>query len=176
MRSGYAGLPQRRIGRGRYHGILRIIANASITNNQESGVDEGDIVKAYDPFMVVLLHGRLFSVDTGNKSGALQLVDRIDAYQSKDIDTWIRSDHFDDTLLITGYSYETDSSNIALFHIDHDGKFKFLARYFMSPMTTTLGKLCEPHSGRKARHLHAIRARQLRCGQGRATAAHSPLD
>ena len=106
--------------------------NASITNNQESGVDEGDIVKAYDRFMVVLLHGRLFSVDTGNKSGALQLVDRIDAYQSKDIDTWIDELLiFNDTLLVTGYSYETDSSNIALFHIDHDGKFKFLARYFI---------------------------------------------
>jgi hypothetical protein len=38
---------------------------------------------------------------------------------------------FGDTLLVTGYSYQTNSSNIALFRIGRDGVFKFLARYFI---------------------------------------------
>jgi uncharacterized secreted protein with C-terminal beta-propeller domain len=59
---------------------LRGSAIRSITNNQEAGVDEGDIVKAYDRFIVVLQHGRLFSVDTGEGSGKLRLVDRVNVY------------------------------------------------------------------------------------------------
>ena len=110
----------------------RASANTSITNNQESGVDEGDIVKAFDRFVVVLYHGRLFSIDTGDSAGALRLVDRVDAYQSAQLDSWIDEVLiFDDTLLVTGYSYETDSSNIALFRIGKDGVFTFLARYFI---------------------------------------------
>jgi hypothetical protein len=111
---------------------MRASANASITNNQESGVDEGDIVKAFDRFIVVLYHGRLFSIDTGDAAGSLKLVDRVDAYQSPRLDSWIDEVLiFDDTLLVTGYSYETDSSNIALFRIGKDGVFSFLARYFI---------------------------------------------
>src|SRR5688500_1331120 len=68
---------------------FRASANASITNNQEAGVDEGDIVKAFDRFIVVLYHGRLFSIDTGDGAGSLKLVDRVDAYQSAKLDSWI---------------------------------------------------------------------------------------
>src|SRR5262245_52334157 len=68
----------------------------SITNNQVSGVDEGDIVKAFDRFFIVLHEGRLYSVDTGGGSGTLRVADRVDAYQSKDVDSWI------DEILIQG--------------------------------------------------------------------------
>lgn len=110
----------------------RASKNASITNNQESGVDEGDIVKAFDRFIIVLYHGRLFSIDTGEGPGALRLVDRVDAYQSAQLDDWIdEALIFDDTVLVTGYSYETDSSNIGVFRIGKDGVFSFVARYFI---------------------------------------------
>ena len=113
-------------------GLRASAGNASITNNQEAGVDEGDIVKAYDRFIVVLQHGRLFSVDTGDTSGQLRLVDRVNVYQSEDLDSWIDEVLiFGDTLLVTGYSYKEDASNIALFRIDKDGDFRFLARYFI---------------------------------------------
>jgi hypothetical protein len=104
--------------------------NTSITNNQEAGVDEGDIVKAFDRFLVVLLHGRLFSIDTGNAAGQLTLVDRVDAYEDPKTESWIDEILiFKNTLLVTGYSYETSSSNISLYKINADGHFDFLARY-----------------------------------------------
>jgi hypothetical protein len=104
----------------------------SITNNQEAGVDEGDIVKAYDRYFVVLQHGRLFSVDTGAAPGQLRLVDRINAYQSASIDSWIDEILiFGDTLLVTGYSYDVDASIISMIRIDDTGMFHFLARYFI---------------------------------------------
>ena len=104
--------------------------NNSITNNQEAGVDEGDIVKAFDRFLVVLMHGRLFSIDTGNAAGQLTLVDRVDAYDDPKTESWIDEVLiFKDTLLVTGYSYETSSSNISLYKINADGHFNFLARY-----------------------------------------------
>lgn len=104
--------------------------NTSITNNQEAGVDEGDIVKAFDRFLVVLMHGRLFSIDTGNAAGRLTLVDRVDTYDDPKTESWIDEILiFKDTLLVTGYSYETRSSNISLYKIHADGHFNFLARY-----------------------------------------------
>jgi hypothetical protein len=105
---------------------------SSITNNQEAGVDEGDIVKAFDRFFVVLQHGRLFSVDTGSGAGQLRLVDRINAYQSDKVDSWIDEVLiFGDILLVTGYSYDVDASIVSMIRIDHEGGFHFLARYFI---------------------------------------------
>jgi hypothetical protein len=105
---------------------------ASITNNQETGVDEGDIVKAFDRFFVVLQHGRLFSVDTGAGAGQLKLVDRINAYQSGNVDSWIDEVLIsNDILLVTGYSYDVGASIVSMIRIDHEGGFHFLARYFI---------------------------------------------
>ena len=111
---------------------VRASKNNSITNNQEAGVDEGDIVKAFDRFLVVLMHGRLFSIDTGHDTGKLTLVDRVDTYDDPKTESWIDEILiFKDTLLVTGYSYETGSSNISLYKIHADGHFNFLARYFI---------------------------------------------
>jgi hypothetical protein len=111
---------------------MRASSANSITNNQVAGVDEGDIVKAFDRFLVVLMHGRLFSVDTGGAPGELRLIDRVDTYQDTKDESWVDEILLvDDTVLVTGYSYETNSSNIALFRIDKQGRFKFLARYFI---------------------------------------------
>lgn len=111
---------------------MRASAPASITNNQVAGVDEGDIVKAFDRFLVVLMHGRLFSVDTGGTPGELRLIDRVNTYQEVKDESWVDEILlFGDTVLVTGFSYETHSSNIALFRIDKQGRFTFLARYFI---------------------------------------------
>ncbi|HYC73793.1 beta-propeller domain-containing protein [Brevundimonas sp.] len=53
-------------------------AAPSITNNQEVGVDEGDVVKARGDTLVILRRGRLFTVTTAG--GRLRLVDTIEAY------------------------------------------------------------------------------------------------
>jgi hypothetical protein len=102
----------------------------SITNNQEAGVDEGDIVKAWDRFLVVLMHGRLFSVDTANSAAGMRLVDRIDSYQNARDEDWIDEMLITgDKIIVTGYSYRTSTSNYSVFRIDREGRLSFLARF-----------------------------------------------
>jgi hypothetical protein len=105
---------------------------ASITNNQEAGVDEGDIVKAWDRFLIVLMHGRLFSVDTADAAAGMRLVDRIDTYRDAKEESWIDEMLITgDKIIVTGYSYETSSSSYSVFQIDREGRLSFLARYFV---------------------------------------------
>jgi hypothetical protein len=105
---------------------------SSITNNQEAGVDEGDIVKAYDRFLVVLMHGRLFSVDTANDAGGMRLVDRIDTYRDRNEESWVDEVLINgDKLIVTGYSYRTSSSSYSVFRIDREGRLSFVARYLV---------------------------------------------
>ena len=109
------------------------IATPSITNNQELGVDEGDIVKRFDRFLIVLHDGRLFSIDTGTAGVAMALVDRIDVYRSADHDAWYDELLvFDDQLIVTGYSYELGASELSIFRISAGGVFTFLATYYIT--------------------------------------------
>lgn len=62
------------------------VQRSSITNNQEIGVDEGDIVKLYKDFLIVLQDGRLFSVSIGESASELALIDRMDIYASPEDD------------------------------------------------------------------------------------------
>lgn len=104
----------------------------SITNNQEIGVDEGDIVKHYRNYLIVLQDGRLFSVDLGNGADDLEVADRIDVY--KDPEKWTWYDELlisDDLLIVTGYSYSNDASEISIFRIDDSGIFEFLTTYLL---------------------------------------------
>lgn len=104
-----------------------------ITNVQELGVDEGDIVKRYGRFLIVLRDGRLFSIDTGKSPGTLTLADRINIYSSPEHDTW-----YDEMLIagnrliITGFNYDQGASEINLLTIDQRGVFKFEATYFIT--------------------------------------------
>lgn len=105
---------------------------ASITNTQEADVDEGDIVKQFGRFLIVLQDGRLFSVDTGNGPGSMRLVDRINIYTSDTDDTW-----YDELLIyrnklvVTGYNYREDASELNVFTIDERGEFWFDVRYYI---------------------------------------------
>lgn len=110
----------------------RSSAKASITNTQEADVDEGDIVKQFGRFLIVLQDGRLFSVDTGTAPGSMRLVDRIDIYTSGSDDTW-----YDELLIyrnklvVTGYNYRDDASELNVFTIDERGEFSFDVRYYI---------------------------------------------
>jgi hypothetical protein len=109
---------------------VEAISAESITNNQEAGVDEGDIVKAWGRYFIVLMHGRLFSVDTADSARGLRLVDRIDSYRDAREESWIDEMLITgDKIIVTGYSYRTDSSNYSVFRIGRDGRFTFLAHY-----------------------------------------------
>lgn len=102
----------------------------SITNNQEAGVDEGDIVKLYENFLIVLQDGRLFSVSIGDSPAELLLVDRIDIYSSPSDHVW-----YDELLIsgnklvVTGYNYGDDLTEISVFGISDEGLFEWLSTY-----------------------------------------------
>lgn len=103
---------------------------SSITNTQEIDVDEGDIVKQYGRFLIVLQDGRLFSIDTGQAEGSARLIDRLDVYRSPHEGTW-----YDELLIhggrlvVTGYSYDTSTSEIDVIAIDETGRLDLQARY-----------------------------------------------
>jgi hypothetical protein len=107
-------------------------APQSITNNQEVDVDEGDIVKQYGRFLIVLKDGRLFSIDTGAPGTSLRLADRIDIYSSPEDETWYDELLIhDDWLIVTGYNYGEDASEIDLIAIDAGGGLELRARYYI---------------------------------------------
>ena len=104
----------------------RITAAPSITNNQEAGVDEGDIVKSRGDTLIILRRGRLFTIDTGQ--GRLRLVDRIDAYPPgvDASDDWYDEMLVsDDRVIVIGYSYGRGGTEINRFKLDPAGNLTF---------------------------------------------------
>jgi len=101
-------------------------AAPSITNNQEVGVDEGDVVKARGDTLVILRRGRLFTVTTAG--GRLRLVDTIEAYPPG-VDA--RHDWYDemlvsgDRVIVIGYSYGRGGTEINRFLMDAAGRLTF---------------------------------------------------
>lgn len=98
----------------------------SITNNQDSDVDEGDIVKLAGKFLVVLQDGRLFSVDS---SRTLRLVDRINLYQHGEEAWYDELLVYGMQLVVTGYSYRDSATVITVLSINESGVFTLEARY-----------------------------------------------
>ena len=107
-------------------------ANPGITNNQEAGVDEGDIVKMHGETLVILRRGRLFTVSL--KHGGLKPIDSIAAYPP-DVDP--DADWYDemlvsgDRVIVIGYSYGRGGTEINRFHIDDAGKLSFEDSYHL---------------------------------------------
>ena len=98
--------------------------NPSITNNQMRNVEEGDIVKQIDRFLLVLQDGRIFVIDTrGDGGNQLRLTHRMDVYRDPDSDMWYDEMLvFGDRVLITGYSYEEGASELSVFRLDDEGR------------------------------------------------------
>jgi hypothetical protein len=110
-------------------------ANPSITNVQESGVDEGDIVKQIGKFLIVLQDGRLFVVDTrpGGQPG-MAIADRANVYRNARQDTWYDEMLVSgDRVLITGYSYDEEATELSVFRLDvATGRLRREGIFFMS--------------------------------------------
>ena len=107
---------------------------ASITNTQMRGVDEGDIVKQFGAFLVVLQDGRLFTVNTRpNGRAGLAVVGRANVYRSAKEDTW-----YDEMLIhgsrivIVGYSYDRQAAEFSTFNIDEKGRLSREATYYIT--------------------------------------------
>ena len=110
----------------------RVTSAPSITNNQEAGVDEGDIVKAIGDTLVILRRGRLFTVDT--RDGGLRPMDRIDAYPpgTDGSEGWYDEMLVADTwIVVIGYSYERDGTEINRFRLGPDGKMSFVDSHLL---------------------------------------------
>ena len=108
--------------------------NASITNNQMQGVDEGDIVKQIDHYLLVLQDGRIFVIDT--RAGArrrLAVSDRIDVYRNRNDDMWYDEMLvFGNRVLITGYSYREDATELSVFRLDERGRLHREGVFYVS--------------------------------------------
>jgi hypothetical protein len=105
----------------------------SVTNVQNLGVDEGDIVKLYGRFLIVLQDGRLFSVDTGRERGQLRLVDRINAYRPHNRGVWYDEILIaDNRVVVTGYNYRQSATEFSVFSISPEGRFTRESTYYLS--------------------------------------------
>ncbi len=119
---------------GSYVGTPAAADSDPITNNQESGVDEGDIVKRIGDHIVLLRRGRLFSFSLPSGNSQLQAIDYIDvAPAGEDIDAW-----YDEILVhgqkivLTGYSYDMSAVLIRLFDMAISGELSRVDSYFFT--------------------------------------------
>lgn len=107
-------------------------AAESVTNTQHAGVDEGDIVKVHGDHLVILRRGRLFTVAISDT--VLKPISAIDAF-GPDLDpanTWYDEMLVSaDTIVIIGYSYQRDGTEVGLFNIDAQGKLSYRSTYHL---------------------------------------------
>lgn len=110
--------------------------NGQITNNQMRGVEEGDIVKQIDHFLLVLQDGRIFVVDTrgGGATGRkLVLADRANVYRDAREYMWYDEMLvFGDRILVTGYSYRQQATELSVFRLSPTGRLAREGVFYMS--------------------------------------------
>jgi hypothetical protein len=109
-------------------------AGTSITNVQEAGVDEGDIVKVYKDYLVVLRRGRIFTIRVKDRfEPVLKPVSRVDAYPRG----FTKGSWYDEMLIhenkivVIGYSYAMSATEIGIFQIDDEGRVRHASTHFM---------------------------------------------
>jgi hypothetical protein len=96
------------------------VTNGQITNNQMRNVEEGDIVKQINHYLLILQDGRIFVVDTRGGGGRrLLLTDMANVYREAPRNIWYDEMLvFGDRVLITGYSYRDDATELSVFRLD----------------------------------------------------------
>lgn len=113
---------------------LRASIPESITNNQEAGVDEGDIVKKVGDYLVILRQGRLYSILVGGSTdNNFEKVGEL----SVSLPEWQYHAWYDEllvhenTLIVIGFSYELGSAIYALFSLSETGGITFDTAYLI---------------------------------------------
>ncbi len=107
-------------------------AAISITNNQEIGVDEGDIVKLKGDILIVLRRGRLFTISIAG--GAMRPVAAVNAYAPNldgDLDWYDEMLVSDTHVLVIGYSYGRGGTEINRFRLSSDGALAYEDSYHL---------------------------------------------
>jgi hypothetical protein len=109
--------------------------NANITNNQETQVDEGDIVKNYKDYLIVLRRGRLFTIRINDRDReVLTPIAKANVYPS----TLKGGGWYDEMLIsgnkiiVVGYRYSQQATEIAKFTIKEDGELEYNTTHFLS--------------------------------------------
>ncbi len=123
------------------HGTARSLSyaaiEASLTNNQVAGVDEGDIVKASGDYLLVLRRGRIFSLRVG---ATVEPIDHIDAYPSADDredGLGARPGWYDEmlvagtTIVVLGYNPGVAASELGVFELAPDGSLSHRTTMFV---------------------------------------------
>ena len=104
-------------------------AGETITNVQERGVDEGDIVKRIGDHLIVLQDGRLFTVNIRT----MAVSDRVNVYRPGFTSSWIDEMLvFDNRILVTGYSYAEAATELSIFTLEADGSISREGVYYLS--------------------------------------------
>ncbi|MBI2638295.1 beta-propeller domain-containing protein [Candidatus Peregrinibacteria bacterium] len=131
MESGIGGAEE---GGGGGEESVAAVSEESITNTQETGVDEGGIVKAYKNFFVILRRGRLFSVKIGDATAnTLTPVSQVNAFP----DGMTAANWYDELLIsgnkivVVGYSYIKQATEVGLFSISDEGIITHQNTYFL---------------------------------------------
>jgi len=108
--------------------------NPSITNNQMRGVEEGDIVKQINQYLLVLQDGRIFVIDTrSGRDRRLALTDRMNVYRDPLHDIWYDEMLvFGDRVLITGYSYAERATELSVFRLNAEGRLSREGVFYVS--------------------------------------------
>lgn len=109
-------------------------SSASITNTQEKGVDEGDIVKAYNDYLIVLRRGRIFTVRlVESAKPVLSPITQMNVFPDElSGQAW-----YDEmlvtgnTVIVVGYRYSQRATEINLFTINGDGTLTRGQTYFL---------------------------------------------
>jgi hypothetical protein len=107
-------------------------AEASITNVQTAGVDEGGIVKQHGDYLIILRRGRLFTIRIGD--GQLTPASYAPAYapDSQPYEAW-----YDEilvsgsTIAVIGYSYRKGGTEIVLFTLGEQGELQYRATHIL---------------------------------------------
>ena len=107
-------------------------AAESITNVQHAGVDEGGIVKTHGDMLVILRRGRLFTVRIGGEQ--LAPISVVDAF-GPGMDpggAWYDEMLIEgNTVVVIGYSYRRDGTEIGLFDIAANGTLTYRATHHL---------------------------------------------
>lgn len=106
-------------------------AAPSITNTQETDVDEGGIVKTAGDHLVILRRGRLFTVSLAGNG--MTPVDHIDAFPpGTQGDGWYDEMLVSgDRVIVVGYSYSRGGTEINRFRIAPDGRLRYEDSYHL---------------------------------------------
>jgi hypothetical protein len=102
----------------------------SVTNTQHAGGDAGGIVRVHGDHLVVLRRGRLFTVAIND--GALKPVSSVDAFDPDINPTRTFYDKMliaADTVVVIGYSFDRETTEVGLFDIGSDGRLAYRSTY-----------------------------------------------